>query len=78
MVPISLTGLGGRESAFAYLFICMAIALILGLWWDSSFSARWCCAIIGGILELTDRGNQRAIKGCTPEQVNHVLSDRRF
>jgi glycosyltransferase 2 family protein len=67
MIPISLGGLGVRESAFAYLFHLYGygadIGVVVGLLF---FGQIVLCAIIGGVLELTDRGNQSAIRARAP------------
>jgi glycosyltransferase 2 family protein len=67
MIPISLGGLGVRESAFAYLFHLYGYGADVGALVGILFFAQIVlCAVFGGILELTDRGNQSAIRAGAP------------
>lgn len=64
MMPISLGGLGVRESAFAYLFYLYGFGADVGALVGLLFFAQIVLsAMIGGILELTDRGNRPAARG---------------
>jgi len=69
MIPISLGGLGVRESAFAYLFHLYGYGadtgVVVGLLF---FGQIVLCAIVGGVLELTDRGSQPEAKAAAAAQ----------
>ena len=69
MMPISLGGLGVRESAFAYLFHLYGFGADVGALVGLLFFAQIVLsAMIGGVLELTDRGNEPASKGYAHEK----------